>query len=288
MLRKIIWSLPLKWQIKIKSYYRLGYIVDTDTPITFNEKINFRKLFWKNNLFVDCADKVKVRDYVREKIGSDFLIPALKLGAAFEINDVKNAFSELGPGVLKANHNSGPVQFIEDNEEFKLVNSVIEIKNQLRNIYGLNNQEVWYRRIKPDALYEKKLITEEGEIPVDYKFHVFNQNRNEPVIILQIDYDRFHSHSRVYYDRSFKKLPFSVQYHKGEKDFVKPLNYKTMLEVARTLSAPFSYCRVDLYNVSGKIYFGEITFASDGGYGRFSDKKYDKLMGDYWVIDPRI
>jgi len=137
------------------------------------------------------------------------------------------------------------------------------------------------------VLYEKKLITQDGKIPVDYKFHVFNQNGNEPVIIIQIDYDRFESHSRVYYDKEFNKLPFTIQYQKGSKEFKKPLNYKAMLEVAYTLSKPFSYCRVDLYNVSGKIYFGEITFASDGGYGKFSNKEYNKLMGDYWVMDPR-
>jgi len=142
MLRKLIWLFPLKWQVKIKSYYRLGYIVNTDSPSTFNEKINYRKLNWKNQLFVDCADKVKVRDFVRNKVGNDILIPALNLGADFELNDVKNAFSELGPGVLKANHNSGPVQFIEDSEVSNLESAVIDIQNQLRKFYGINNQEM--------------------------------------------------------------------------------------------------------------------------------------------------
>lgn len=283
MLRKIFLMLPLELRIKIKSKYRLGYFVNSKKPRTFNEKINYRKLNWKNPLIIKCADKIQARDYVANMIGSNYLIPCEVLGNKVGLDQLKEKLKKEESIVIKANHNSGPVFFLNEKDtDEKILNIINQLHTQLETDYGYISGETWYSKIEPLVYFEKALIDKNGLPPNDFKFHVFKSGSSNKVFV-QVDYDRFSDHGRQLYDENFRKLNFSLQYPDKSKKINKPKNFEEMKQIAIKLGENFSYSRIDLYEFENKIYFGEVTFANDGGFGRFSEYKYDMEWGSYWV-----
>jgi len=280
LLRFFVSLLPLKIQIKLRGYYHLGYWLNLSEPKTFNEKIQQRKLLPVNQLFVICSDKKNVRDYVSEKIGQEYLIPLLYAGVSITTNQLKG----FGPGIVaKATHDSGNVHIIKDisvnyEEIYQELTSGFQID------YGKKSHELWYSDIVPHIIVEKLLVNKQGGLPEDYKFHVFNDD-GQFKVVLQVDYDRFSDHSRSFYNENLDLLPFSIKFQNYQKclDIEKSTVLK-MFELAKLLGSDFNYVRVDLYNVDGVIYFGELTFAHGGGYEKVVPRKYDLILGNYWQL----
>lgn len=265
--------------------YRHGYYPDICYPKTFNEKINYRKRYYINKLFVDCSDKIKVKDYVSSIITEKYIIPTLYTAVKISKNDIIKQFNNHGPIVIKTNHDSGGV-FIIDNidDDLKLTEIINEVNNRVKFNHGSVLSEHWYSDISPMILIEKKL---DGEI-LDYKFHMFKKKNEKGFnTVLQVDIDRGHNHTRTLLDEEFNWLPFSWEKPCINNSLVKPKNYKLMLELAEKLAEPFSYVRVDMYNIDGKIYFGELTFSHGSGNEVFCTKGHDVWMGKLWELDPR-
>lgn len=187
-----------------------------------------------------------------------------------------------GPIVIKTNHDSGGV-FIIDNLDVNLDNIVTDIMERLKFKHGSILNEKWYADIEPKILIEKKLIGDTS----DYKFHVFKKKDGNYNIVLQIDLDRDGNHTRTLYDEHFNWLPFSIEKPCIYNRLKKPKNFDLMLEIAKQLATPFSYVRVDLYNIDGNIYFGELTFSHGSGNEVFSTKGHDMWMGKLWELDPK-
>lgn len=264
-------------------------IPNISNPKTYNEKINARKVRWRNELFVECSDKIAVREYVREVIGDKYLIEALYVGASINPDALREIISKHGRVLVKANHNSGPVQFAEPEMSFEELCCVCrEIDKQLSVDFGFISGEGWYSGIDRQVVVEKN-ISEPGKELLDYKFHVFGQGENEkPVIIVHVDFERHNEHRRSYFDVDFNYIPLQVEFPAGKKALPKPDNYELMLDLVRKLAIPFSYVRVDLYNLNGNIYFGELTFAPGSGTSRFTPRERDLWMGSHWVGDFRF
>lgn len=263
---------------KIRMFFTLGYWPDFKKPQTFNEKIQRRKFFENNELYIICSDKIEVKSYVTQKIGSEYIIPTLHI--TNDIHSLSNITFETDV-VIKGNHNSGKIIFLKKNTALDL-NLQGSFSKKFDIDYGLLSSESWYSDIKPRVLVERKLENSDGTIPNDYKFHVFRKKGNDRKIFLQVDYDRFHDHSRSFYNESGDDLDFSLKCQNKRKPLIKPKNYELMLSLVEKLSEDFSYVRVDLYNVDGKIYFGELTFAHGSGLEKFSPKKYDLILGEFW------
>lgn len=274
---KLIVFLPRKLQIQLKGLWNLGYWLRLDKPITFNEKINKRKLDKINELFVICSDKAKCRDYVKNIIGEKYLIPILYIGKDITVEKLGSFGANI---VVKSTHGSGNVFIIRDeSDSLSLIcKSVLE---SLSEDYGKKTFEHWYSKIEPMIIVEKLLIKTDGNLPEDYKFHIFN-NKGNVKVILQVDYDRFIEHTRTFYDEDLNILDLSIKYPNKKIPLIKPDNYENMLYIAKQLSKDFDYVRVDLYNLEGQIYFGELTFAHGSGFEKFDCKKNDYLLGGYW------
>src|SRR5690606_7862862 len=134
----------------------------------------------------------------------------------------------------------------------------ISIKKQLSMDYGARSGEGWYSKIDRKVLIEKRIGLKNKEL-LDYKFHVFSQGAGkEPIVIVHVDFARQSAHRRSYFDVDLNLLPFRVLYAQGDMAIEKPTNYELMVDIAKKLAEPFSYVRVDLYNVEGKIFFGEL------------------------------
>lgn len=264
------------------------YIPNFKMPITYNEKVNYRKFNSTHPLFSICSDKIKVKDWVGNLGYKDILIETLFIGKSIDVNKVKDLVNAYGDVLIKANHNSGPVFLITVNTTDEVIaQACYSINLQLEDDYGKLKNEPWYSDIRPQVLVEKRIFPEKNEADLkDYKFHVFQQKNGAPKILLHIDFDRSNNHHRSFFDESGQWLPFSMKYPSLTTEIVKPNNFDRMLDIAKKLAEPFSYVRVDLYNVNGDIYFGELTFAHGSGAEKFTSPIYDRWLGELWECDP--
>lgn len=258
--------------VSFVNFKRLGfkwYSFDLKNPKTFNEKLNYLKLHYRNDLGQIVADKVAVRDYVKESIGEQYLIPLIGVyDSATEINfeTLPHKFA------LKTNHGSGWNLICADkttlnwSEEVKKLNKWLD-----KNAFYLS-REWQYKNIVPKLICEELL---EYEIK-DYK--VFCSG-GKPVYI-QVDSDRFSNHERTLFTTSWEETDIQIRYPKITKQVERPAHLDEMLMLSEKLAAPFCFCRVDLYEHDGNIYFGEITLHPGGGMEPFLNKSQDIEMGE--------
>ncbi|WP_223034489.1 ATP-grasp fold amidoligase family protein [Hanstruepera marina] len=254
---------------------------DLDSPKTLNEKIIWLKLNDRTDLHTKCADKLLVRNYVESVIGSKYLIPLYYHSS--DISDLTpENFPNDNPYIIKTNHNSSGGFIVSNSQltDWKLIRK--KINKLLKQNYYLESKEWQYKNIVPAFLVEKLLKDKNGDLPFDYKFHCFNGR----VEAIQVDLDRFSNHKRNFYDRSWNLMPFTWSQWKDNNPLWpnghgidKPSNFQTMIDLAEQLAKPFVYVRIDLYNVDGAIYFGEITFHHGGGCERIYPESWDLELG---------
>jgi hypothetical protein len=271
-------------------YKHNGYFYSLRKPITYNEKVQLRKSSPQNPLFSTCADKLAVKSWVAEKGFADIVIENYFSGSEISFDTLKDIIRDKGDVLLKANHNSGPVYLLTTSCDDKQIRKACDdVNKQLKVDYGKLKNEPWYSDIIPQVLVEKRLSPEKGDKDLkDFKFHVFRQENGELHIILHIDFDRSTFHHRSFFDVKGNWLPFGVKYPTLITAITLPKNYNRMVEIVKNLASEFSYARVDLYNINGNIYFGELTFAHGGGGEAFSSETYDMWFGYLWQLDPRV
>ncbi len=266
---------------RIRYFVRFKKLLDLDNPKTLNEKILFLCLKTDTSLWTRCSDKYVVRGYVEEKGLGEILIPLV--GVWNKATDID--FDKLPEMfVLKANHGSGDVLVVKDKKKVDWLETVRMFEKDLASRYGALESGIHYMRIKPRMIAESFIQNNEetkkvSSSLIDYKMWCFNgqcyyiwacANRNE------------HSTEVMTYDREWNAHPeysiFKDGYRRGEL-LPKPENFERMIEIAEKLSEDFPCVRVDLYNISGKIYFGELTFTSYGGLMDFYTEEFQLLAG---------
>lgn len=275
-------SLGFNWQLlktKIRFVKKHGYWPNISEPVSFNEKIQWRKFYGNQAIYILCADKYAVRDYVKSKVGEQYLIPLLDCVETVE----QLKFDQYGTNfVVKSTHSSGGVFLCQKGlyDPAKVVKGLTKV---LKADNGKKRNEPWYSAIQPKVIVEEMLIDSSGKPPADYKFHIFNQ-AGKIHYFLHVDYDREAGHHRSIYDESGDLLNLKLKKPNLNTQLEQLENFPEMLKVAKQLAEDFSYVRVDLYNVNGRIYFGELTFAHGSGFERFSPRKYDYEWGALWSL----
>jgi hypothetical protein len=254
-------------------------------PQTFNEKLHWKKLYDKKEIYTICSDKDEARNFVEKKIGGRYLIPLI-----FKTNNPEQIdFSNLKkPYVIKSNHASEQILFVFKDDKIIKKNIIKQCKKWLNCKYSKINREWPYKNITPKILIEEMLLDENNKIPTDYKFHCFGGK----VEMIQVDIGRFNVHKRSFFDKNWELLPFQFcpeknkkPEYKVEKNIKEPKNLGDMIKISEKLSENFDYVRIDLYNISGKIYFGEFTFFHGAGYEKFFPEKYDLYFGNILKIN---
>ena len=261
-------------EVRAKKTFRrmLGYELNLDSPQTFNEKMQWLKLNDHTPLHTQCADKFEVRKYVESKIGKDYLIPLFF--QSYKASDlIEQNFPEV-PFILKANHDSSGGVFISDKSEIDWQKLQKDFAARLKTNYYFESGEWQYKNIKPCIIAEKLLKDEQGNIPVDFKLFCFNGK----VEFIQLDLDRETDHKRNLYDREWNLMECVYVYVNG-RDYEKPKVLDKMIELAEVIAQDFSFVRVDLYNIGEEIFFGEITFHPESGFGKFFPGSWDKKFG---------
>ena len=280
-----------------KPYARLFYKVYTgkrlnlDNPVYFNEKLWWLKLNNRDPLLTKCSDKHLAREYVTECGYPEILIPQLDV---FESVDEVNFSKYDIPVVLKCNKDSGGLVFYDPSkkEQFDEKKARQHLRRALRGKYYLISREWNYKNIPPRIVVEKVLRDKNGRLPSDYRFFCFD---GQPKFLMMdfgvMTEDGHHKFEfpRNIYDMDFSLLPvrFGRDNYDGEVD--KPDHFDKMIEIAEKLSQPFPMCRVDLYNIDGTIYFGEMTFYHGGCCQEITPEEWDLKIGSWINIDnPKI
>ena len=261
--------------IKIEYYSIFGKKCDLNSPKTFNEKLQWLKLYDRNPKYTNMVDKYEAKEYVSNIIGEEYIIPTIGIYNNFnEIN-----FSDLPEKfIMKCTHDSGSTVICENKALFDVKNAEKKINKKLRKNYYYATREWPYKNIKPRIIVEKYLENKNKEELIDYKFMCFNGKVKCSFVCLD---RRAHGGLKVdFYDLNWKKMPFQRHYPNSKKILPKPQNYELMLELAEKLAMEIPFVRVDFYEINGKVYFGELTFFPGAGLEEFTPQEYDKRLGD--------
>lgn len=272
-----IW--PDKLYLRMLYYFTMGKRLRLDNPKTFTQKINWLKVNDQHQEYSQLVDKYKVKDYVKEKLSTDEnIIKTIGVWNNFEeIN-----FSILPDKfVLKTTNGGGSSSVVICKDKSKF--NIEETKQKLRLCSGKKSfiwsREYPYYNITPRIIAEEYIETRDDELS-DYKFFCFN---GEPKFLF-VGTERQKEGQDVkfdFFDTKFNHLPIKNGHENAMQPPSKPKNFEEMLEIARKLSKNIPHVRVDLYNVEGKIYFGELTFFHFGGFVRFEPEKWDQIFGEY-------
>ncbi|WP_026524920.1 ATP-grasp fold amidoligase family protein [Butyrivibrio sp. MB2005] len=265
---------------------RMGIFCNLKNPQTYTEKMQWAKLNRRDQIITELTDKIKVRDWIKNKIGEEYLIPMI--AGPFDSPDEIDFDSLPETYVIKTNHGSGTNIIVTDKNSI----SKEDIKNKIRKFLGKNfayhTMELQYKEIKPRIYIEKFMIPEGEEDLPDYKFFCFDGKVF--CSYTMIDYTVNHSEGRLgFFDRDYKLMPYYRADYKPIKEQLPPPDkYWEMVELAETLSKGFSHVRVDFYNVEGKVYFGEMTFTNASGLCIFVPDEFDRILGDQWDLGSGI
>jgi hypothetical protein len=250
-------------------------------PITFNEKIQWYKIYYRSPIFRQLADKYRVRDYVKEKVGEQYLNELLgvyKKPSEIDFEKLPEKF------VLKCVHGSGFNLLVKDKSKLNIEATCKQLRKwQKKNFY--NKGKEWsYKNLEPLIVAENFLTDQNGALN-DYKFFCFNGE----IKFVQVDLERKINDYRCYYDTNWDKLPFYTEknpFFEGEVE--KPENLEDMIHVVKELSKDIPFVRVDLYSVNNKTIFGEMTFYPTNGTKAFLPLEYNRIIGDYFILPNTI
>jgi hypothetical protein len=241
---------------------------------TYNEKIQWIKLYSRKSEYTMMADKYAVRGYIAKKIGSNYSI-TLVGGPWKSFDDID--FAKLPEQfVLKCTHDSGSVIICKDKSNFDINKARKSLTAALRWNYYIDGREWQYKNIPPRIIAEQYMEDADEHELRDYKFFCFNGVVNA----IQVDFDRYINHKRNFYDVEWNYLDFSLRYPTNPKhEITKPEALEEMISLAEKLSHGIPHVRVDLYYANKNVYFGELTFTHGCGFERFTPPDWDKHFG---------
>lgn len=252
---------------------RIGRKINWQNPVTYNEKINWEKLYVKDERRTRLADKYKAREWVKEKIGEQYLT---KLYGVWDDADDIDFDALPDSFVLKANHGSSWNIVVKDKSQIDRTEVCRQLNKWKEKNFAFSALELYYGGIVPKIICEEYL---EGmaESVYDYNIYCFH---GEPVYIWCIKGSHKPDCKASFYTKEWAKMPFSYGYPKDEDLAPRPEKLDEMLEISRILSEDFKHVRVDLYNLpDGRVLFGEMTFATWAGLRKFEPDEYDMVLG---------
>lgn len=268
--------IPMKddFFLKLKFKEKVGNTLNLNHPNTFNEKLQWLKLHDRKSCYTNLVDKYEVKKKISDMIGEEYIIPTLGVWEAFDSIDFKTLPNQF---VLKCTHDSGGLVICKDKGLLNIEEAREKINKSLKKNYYYAGREWPYKNVKPRIIAEK-YMTDESEVELkDYKIFNFE---GEPKYI-QVDFGRFTSHKRNLYTTNWDLIDVKYVYDTDmDKKIIRPKNLDKMLELARLLSKGHHFLRTDFYSIDDRIYFGELTFYPEAGFGKFYPTNFDMELGD--------
>lgn len=261
---------------------RVGYELNLQNPRSFNEKMQWLKLFYYNPLYSKLVDKYEVKQYVSNTIGEEYIIPTIGLWNKFEDIDFEQLPNQF---VLKCTHDSGGLIICKDKRELNMCKAKRKINKSLRHNYYYMGFEWVYKDVVPRIIAEQYMEDNATKDLRDYKFFVFNGVVKSMFLVTGRDVET-HDARVDFFDEHFKHLAFSRGYKNADSLPEKPSQFEKMKELAERLANGIPFVRVDFYEVDGKIYFGEMTFFPGNGMEKFDPEAWDYKFGE-WLQLPK-
>ena len=261
---------------------RMGYQLDLDNPQTFNEKLQWLKLYNRKPEYSQMVDKVHAKEYVASIIGSEYIIPTIGVWDKVEDIDwdaLPNQF------VLKCTHDSGGIVICPDKSKLDICATKRKLNRGLkRNFYAINRE--WpYKNVKHRIIGEEYMVDESGYELKDYKWFCFDGVPK--ALFIATDRGVEGEETKFdFFDSEFNHLPFTNGHPNSFRPIFKPRSFEKMKELAAKLSQGQPHLRVDFYDVNGKIYFGELTFYHWSGTTPFEPIEWDYKFGE-WIKLPK-
>ena len=252
----------------------MGYPLDLENPQTFNEKLQWLKIHDpQRRQYAVMVDKLKARDYISEKIGSQYLIPLLGVYNNVNEIDVENLPEQF---VIKCTHDSGSVIICHNKQELDESRKK-QLKKALKRKFYYASREYALRFAEPKIIIEKYMSNGKDGL-YDYKFYCFH---GQPRYLYVSGGLTDHSTARIsFYNIDLTDAPFQRgDYLHFDKIPYIPKKYNEMLDIARKLSKNIPFVRVDLYEIEGSVYFSELTFYPCNGMMPFEPEEWDKILG---------
>lgn len=275
--------LPDKLYLKKLYKEKMGQTLNLKNPVLFNEKLNWLKLYNRRPEYTMMADKYRVRDYIKEKIGEEYLVPLL--GVYDRVEDID--FDALpNKFVLKCNHDSEVVICRDkNNNDFQCkkgsLKDLNEVKAYLQKRIKINfykaSREWPYKNIKRKIVCEKYLENSNGKPLVEYNAFCFNgipkffkvgTKKEDGTLI------------KDFFDFNWEYMDLSTGEMAGDI-YPKPEFFDEMVEIAKVFSKDIPHIRIDFLVCDGKLYSGELTFFSAGGFWKMNPEKWNRIFGEY-------
>lgn len=278
---KILRILHLSYFLSDINYLKMDYQVlmhkklNLKNPKTFNEKLQWLKLYNRKPEYSKMVDKFEVKNYVASIIGEEHIIHTIGVYNSFDEIDFENLPNKF---VIKCTHDSGGVIICKDKSKLDIETTKKQINKALKTNYYKLGREWPYKNVKPRIIIEKFIQDSEEDKLKDYKLFCFNGK----VKMILVCSNRIGNHKNTnFYDISWNLLPFSRANHINNPNVInKPNNLEEMIKVAEKLSKNIPFVRVDLYDVNNKVYFGELTFYPSSGFEGFNPEEWDIKLGD--------
>lgn len=271
-----------KWSdekfIKLKYKAKMGKKLNLNPPQTYNEKLQWLKLYDHDPLYTKLVDKYEVKDYVAKLIGEQYIIPTINVWDSFESIDFEQLPNQF---VLKCTHDSGGLIICKNKVDLDIEKAKTIIKKCLQRNFYIFGREWPYKDVKPRIIAEQYMEDSGTKELRDYKFFSFNGI----VKALFIASERQKQGEDVkfdFFDADFNHLPFKQGHENAKVIPSKPVCFEEMKELASTLSKGLKEVRIDFYEVDGRVYFGELTFFHHGGWTPFTPDEWDYKFGR-WI-----
>lgn len=275
--------IPDRLYINLMYFHHFHRLPNLKNPQTYNEKLQWLKLFDRRPEYSVMVDKYLAKEYVAKVIGKEYIIPTIGVWDSIdEINwdRLPNQF------VLKWNHDSGSIIICKDKSQLDKDGAIRILKKNEHSSGYWYGREWPYKNVKPCIIAEQYMEDEDGELK-DFKFFSFDGETKAMFVAT----DRFNKEEDTkfdFYDMQFNHMPFTNGHPNASRQIKKPQNFELMIQLASKLSKGYPHIRVDFYEVNGKVYFGELTLYHWSGFVPFNPPKFDKLFGDWIKLPPTV
>lgn len=263
--------IPLLWRGVFGKKLNLNH------PVTFNEKLQWLKLYDHNPRYTLMADKYEAKKIITELVGEKYVIPTLGVWDTFDEIDFQSLPTQF---VLKTTHDSGGVFICQDKAGFDVGKVRMQIEHRLKQNYYLRNREWVYKDIKPRIIAETFMQDcDTGELR-DYKFYCFD-GKVKALLLATNRQSRTDELRFDYFDREFQHMNMTNHWHPNAvMPPTKPSHYEKMVELAEIISKGIPQVRIDFYEANGKIFIGEFTFYDMAGYLQIHPDQWQDEWGD--------
>lgn len=275
--RKLVRVLPDELYLKLLFHSRVGYYPNLKRPKSFNEKLQWLKLHYYQPDYAKMVDKVMAKDYVAGIIGDKYVIKTLGVWNNVDEIDWHSLPNQF---VLKVTSDSGGVVVCKDKNALNIDDAKAKLNKGWGKNYYQYNKEYPYRDLTPRIIAEEYMEDESGYELKDYKFFCFN---GEPkYLFVASDRQKQNEETKFdFFDLEWNHLPVKNGHPNSSKEIMKPNNFDEMISIAQKLSQGMPHVRVDLYNINGQIYFGELTFFHWSGMIAYEPREWDYRFGDF-------